>query len=746
MKKKKELVLNADLIAFKKNKIVCNTKSTIDFSQVTGDQLTLHYFSVPYVIGLQLELMNLGFYIDPKALFLLTNDDAKRIGKNVLPYVKELIGIKDWTPLYEGFPAQVQEMSRVELFIDQIMHYLSDGTWMPSCPEKYKVLRETKVFEKPSYIVLNAIDTKDLYKIFESIVGSKNSITNFDKKTLEWFINNKDFPVEEYSDIEIPFKENLCMFLSKWPNFVESSSVTINDILRAIVYSQGGDITLPKIPKSPISRYDFRFKNMPQKERKYWMNLIDQFIVSHSSDESRKSFMYQVVCDMKKYEGRWIRLGEILHPGSFKNRNPFASEVFFDLRNHSKKFKTWNSKVQNLYKRIKGNDLKEIIEFVSDRPGEFIRRFDSIWRRSNEESKNKMIDVLMGLGGLFYKSVSSKVLLEFFNHIDKRNTEIPRRISVPNSRTKVTLDPLSPLPKEEIESIKGGIFKALMNNFSKNGSLKDKIVVLDPTLEDVSFPSDMRTLSEGKMTIPRGTKIPFDKDQKVIRFYTHWVDPKGGYDLDLHASFVSETKEVHDIGWNASYGNLKNEPGIFSGDVRNRVGDCAEYIDIQVQKAINAGYRYVLMQVNSYNGQPFNSIESYIGFTYRDFPKADILWKPEQVVQSIRLNSSSKNIAGALVDLKEGWIKIIDEDWNGIPVANYNYNTNIAIISEYSHNSELNLKLILKLDSLAQNAKEIITLEEYESRIKESPETQDQYVIYKKQDFLDDYTKILNLI
>lgn len=768
MEQRKRL-LSKELIAFKKNAVIVENLDK-DFSKKPKEEILDFFSERPYVVALQNELMNLGYMIELNALAALTEEDAKRISCNVLSYAQDLLGADhDWKPLYGGFPAQVQDMSEIELLIDQIVHYMSMGTWMPSVPKKYQDMKNKDVFDCPSYVTLKGISYDDFLNIFYSICGSKNSITPFDKESIEWFLANKKEELDILT-MSIPFKENLCIFLDQYPEFVESSSTTINDILRTIVYRQGGDITLPALPKKMVKdpsyvwsnkkienpeRESFKFKKMTRAERRYFLEMIEKKV-------SLKG-VTACVLDARKYQGRWIRLGEILHPGQYASRYENAFKFFDELRNNKMELKSWNSHVLDLYRKLGGKkencDMRNIIAKVSERPGEFIRRFDSIYRRSDLKSKDALINAMCSLEG-----AASKTLIEFYTHIDKRTKSMPRFVTTPGSRKRTSLPELTPLAETEVKSIKGAIMKALVNTLSTKESWTGKTVVLDSDLAQMYFPTDMRTLNEGKLTIPRGYKIPFKEigpnNEDTVRFYAHWYDPHGTIDLDLHGYFVSEDyKKSESVGWNTC--NKNTVYATYSGDVRHVVGDCAEYIDVRVKDAIAHGWRYVLLNLNSFSGQHFNTMEANFGFTYRKKPQEDKTWKPKQVVQQIKLTSKSQNICCALIDLKEQWIKVIDFDWDGIPVANIYSNRFGDYCKFYATNPELNLELMLKLNALARKADKVISLEDYDKMLQELEEKNavrrengeeelgidtSDYIVFKAQDFVDDYTKILNLV
>ena len=173
------------------------------------------------------------------------------------------------------------------------------------------------------------------------------------------------------------------------------------------------------------------------------------------------------------------------------------------------------------------------------------------------------------------------------------------------------------------------------------------------------------------------------------------------------------------------------------------------------------------MNLNSFSGHKFKDVEGSFGWTYRKNPEAGLTWSPEQVVQQMNLTSDAKNTVCALIDLKDGWVKVIDYDYNGIPVANLRGNTNAAYCQFYAKDPELNVELILKLNAGARKASSIMSLSDYEmwkdaellhikemNKIREAEGTlllaedidESNVIFFKYEDFLADYTKLLSLI
>jgi hypothetical protein len=99
------------------------------------------------------------------------------------------------------------------------------------------------------------------------------------------------------------------------------------------------------------------------------------------------------------------------------------------------------------------------------------------------------------------------------------------------------------------------------------------------------------------------------------------MDKHGSEDLDLSVTFVGE--KVSEV---LSFSNLKVGKSVHSGDVRHRQGPCAEYIDIDIEDAINHGFKYVVIDVRNFNCGSLSSVETSFGIMEREHPESNKTW------------------------------------------------------------------------------------------------------------------------
>lgn len=595
--------------------------------------------SIAYTV--QAELMQLGYMLDEHAfscLSLLTGEDVIRYHDEVIAYLKYIKGDGNYRPLYDGFPQQVMDMCEVELFINAMMHYWSNGEWVPNAYTKAK----PTAFEHPSYKVLKPCSEAKFNRIFTDVLSVNQSITPMDKEVLIWFRMNRPAGwVMAYLPDEIPFKENLCFVLELFD--FEVVHFTYTDILRTAAYMSGGDVSL-------ATNCVFHLTN---KQRNRIMRMLE--FKTRGNDRTGQHFLDSLE-DLKKHRNKWLALFNHIHADSKRFRRPEyanAQRVVELLRFHADKIHTWNAKVERMNFAERLNDLMP-------RPGEFARRLNSLLGGCKD-------NVIINAFALVAPQISNKVLFELYRYFEgRREDQKQRTVFIKGARKPVKLTPLEALPKQVVDQIQDAILGAVMEKLQSWPKLGK--VIIDEKLKNIPLPTNMRSISETDTPVVRGTRIPINVDHtKVVRFYVHWKDECGCEDLDLSATLLGIGKKGT-LAWNTSMyvRSSIHQIGVHSGDVRHRKGDCAEYVDIDVKNALREGYRYVIIDVRNYNGCSLKSVNPSFGYMEREYPAANNAWIPNTVAASWRLQSESVCCIAVMIDLETMEYIPMDIDSNSI--------------------------------------------------------------------------------
>lgn len=641
--------------------------------------------NLAFASTVQSHLMQYRYMLSTEAfqrLCTATVDEIIFFHNTVIGYLRSVTGgAKAFRPFYGDFPIEIMSEEDSVHMSNQMIHYLTNGQWLPTVVPMAKPIE----FEKVTYNVLELTDNPG--EIFTSLVSINQSLTPEDLRVVEWFVKSGN-PLTMPS--VIPFKENLCTLAAMG---IEGLPIkTPTDVLRIAVHMSGGDISLPKVPGKTMKtrRYGgsisgtaenparnlFKFKKFSRKERRYLLGLLET-----------------TSCDSKEMvlkDERWKRLGEILHPGEYSKQYPRTAAAFHEIRNT--KVRSWYSRLTDAF-NVK-LDLALGLKILSERPGEFVRRIDWLVRTFADM---KSISAITSAFIDSAKGASNKVLYELYAHFEKRvKPTSGRKVIVKGARKPTKLPELPAIPQTIVTEIQETILHTLKMKFSKLEKLGK--VWIDPELYKIPLPTNMRSMNFALKPVMRGQRTPIDnKDAKVVRPYFHWTDKNGDYDPDLSVTFVG--MGVCKV---LNFSSIRVGKSVHSGDIIKVKGDCAEYVDIHIADARSLGYRYALVDVRSYHGGPLSDMNGVFGIMEREHPHANKTWLPETVVNCHALESTATTTLIAIIDLQEMEYIYLDIDSSGSVNAVHDVDNTLEIIRSYSELPKLSVAHLLAMHAEAR--------------------------------------------
>jgi stress response protein SCP2 len=592
---------------------------------------------------------NLGFTFSPNVINTLkstSTDMINDIYNRIVPILKEMKGdnVKH-KPMYPNFPKQVINASDAELYLNALLHYFTSGihdltegvvpVWVP----KYKKEQRKPLNQQVKFKVIDECDEDEFCQIFTDLVSSNTSITDFDREIIDWF-----FDVYDEDDIfgmlpdTIPFKEQMGFVCGKminknfYHNKVEKYIDTVTDVLRIAVSMSDGDVSLAN---------NCKFRNFKRKERKYLLSLIE-------------NINYKIE-DMSRYRNKWIRLGERLNPGDYKNLFHTTLECFNVLRNGDK-IETFSGKIERL---IDQSEINQVCNELVKRPGEFARQLDRLIRTFPKSTN----DILISFGKIGHY-VSTPVLIQLYNHFLTRTEHIPYRIFFPKgkvSNSYIIENNLKPLNNVTVNNILNIIRDILEEKFSKLESLG--MMYINPDLKNYTIPLTMRNQLTGLDIVPRGSK--FNYEHSTLRFFIHWMNTEHvRVDLDLSCILLDEDFNFVD---HVSYTRLRNSNNtiVHSGDLTNapHPDGATEYFDISTDKL--GGVKYIVPQIYSFSRIPFHVIpDCFFGWMDRKDGFKGEIFEPKTVSNKFNLTSDSQVSIPCVIDIDNNSITWLDLSFN----------------------------------------------------------------------------------
>ena len=548
--------------------------------------------------------------------------------------LKEITGAdKVYNPMYPNFPESVMKKDDFELYFNAIVHYWSFGTLLP-----YEEKEErAPLFNTAKVKVLEAGSFNDLNDIFNNLCASKTSLSKNDVDDMIFILNSVKVTLPD----EIPFKENaacVCRLLVDTGVDTDGSLCkkyvkTATDILRLITAMSDGDVSLAENTK---------FRNLKRSERRIIMNLL--------------AGCGNAAEDMNRYAGRWIRVGEKLHPGEFAKNERYTKVVqaFGVIRNDGK-IQSFAGKVDAA---VASGDVNAVVSLLKKRPGEFARRIDFLLRTFDKDADRKT--VIMDFASVA-KDVSSTVLLQVREHfINKLNGNDDMRVFFPKgnlARSYYVKNNKTETVSEDAMKMVIAVCESALVNIYGNREFLGKVYI-DEALKNYTVPFSLRSAGKTMTAVSRGSRIAIDDSAKIIRPFIWWTNTKDNIiDVDLSIAVFADD-------WNClehvSYSNLKSSRfGIcHSGDITNGGpvdGEgVAEFIDLDIEKALSAGARYAVFNVYNFSNENFSKMEhAAFGFMTRNDMKIGEIFEPSTVKQRMDLASATTTCIPVIFDLKE---------------------------------------------------------------------------------------------
>jgi hypothetical protein len=524
-------------------------------------------------------------------------------------------------PMYPNFPAQVMEMSECELYINAIVHYLTDGRYLPVTEIKERL----PLLDNAELQVIDLGTQEDFERLFGQISASNASLSEQDREDLAWFIQTYGSEIARLLPDAIPQKENmafvaglLLQHTASATEFVSRFCRTATDVLRLAVAMSGGDVSLATAA---------RFRSFTRSERVLLLGLLNR--PTNATE------------DMLRWKDRWVRLGERLHPGEYAKRYPHAAEAFRVLRNDIP-VTTFNSQVETA---LADRKAAEAVACLVTRAGDFARRLDHLLRLDANAR-----DAVIAAFGDVAEKVSTPVLLQVMRHFRRRNTPAPLRVFFPKgnlAKAYAVSDDLPDLPPDVCYRIASLCEEALIARFHTLPPLGK--VYVDEALSRYLVPFSQRSASKAFRTIARGSKLPLPEGCSVLRFFVWWKNGRERTDIDLSATLFDADFGCRDI---VSYYSLKGYGGCHSGDIVDAPKGASEFIDITLEKVGKQGIRYVVMTLNSYTQQPYCDLpECFAGWMARAEPNSGEIYEPKTVQDRLDITADTRIAIPLIIDV-----------------------------------------------------------------------------------------------
>lgn len=602
-----------------------------------------------YVCSANMKLMEYG-YIMARDLFDACckaeyNDFLKTWSALYDCVTEDGKAISQISPIWPNFPDDAMKADLVDLYVVNFLNYLTCGEWQPDFdPTKFCPALDRS--HLPAVKQIPACDEEEIYRYsVQSITGHSPLSPDEASCVFDTLMHDIDFTSELMDRMKpkhIPCKENLALYVSRIisrPEWREQACFrdfkSSTDVLRLAAAMSDQDVSLSKAPK---------FRNFKRGERRQLLELLEH-------TDKNEGFAL--------HPEEFKRLGERLHPGDYSYIFKEDYEIFTKIRN-GVKIETYNSKLQELMKKPVNAEL--LSAHLMMRPGMFARNLDFALRScANEQQMENVLFRFISV----CKSIEPRVLVQLINHFRNRNNPVHLATGKANGAASKALErDIEPLSEDICKRVARDIFNQLWQVLRAEDT-EPKSVYIDPDCHcnKLIFPDNPRQVTSAMRAAACGSRTNLP-DGNVLRAFLYWKGNDGpdlwnGIDLDLSVVFYGEEKAKF-----IYYANPKDEMlgAVHSGDRRcSGKNGAVEYVDFDIKKCFQNGFRYAALTVKSYSGEKFSEMENaFCGVMVRD-GKTGEQFEPVTVKDRFALTTDSDQLVMVVIDLMTREVITVDK-------------------------------------------------------------------------------------
>ena len=595
-------------------------------------------------------------YIFSKELAIAISKEERNVIidklKAVIKVIEDFKSDKNYTVFYKNFPDEVINMSEVDLYINQILHY-----WIGYLPSSNENIIKEDV--EPSKLVksreLNLIDDEMIEKLFIDLLSSNVTLSEQYLDDVCVLTNNKSIKeLEKYMEY-IQMKETLTTvssYILKKEGVLIGNFKTATDILRLIAKISGDELNNKHIHFAYFSRTE-----------------LSQLMTKLEN-------LQNPMPDIKRYSKPWHTFFKLYAKKINFHKYPKVRNAV-DMLFGDISYMTDRGKINEEIKRLPIMSEEELDNFVKEYIvfyGDYIREILSLLNKAKE---NQYEELLLGLENCVTK-VNTRILFQLYDRIinlKAKDKSIPRLVNSKGKwrRLRESISLSDELLNRVLQIVEDGI-KTQLKEKENLGK-----IFIDKDYKNIMLTTSEKDSNVSLRPMTRGSRIKFNPNAEVLRFFVAWknldektlkelntayskLDEKtlkeltpmySRVDVDLSALTFNENLEFNDV---VAYYNQKKSGFAFSGDITNAPEGALEYIDVfDLERLKKKGNRYILMQIRSYNGYTFEEINSvYAGvmeLTSIEAKEKKNMYSTA-ITEGFQIVSSERTTNTILVDLK----------------------------------------------------------------------------------------------
>ena len=620
-----------------------------------------------------------------KTLYALNIEKLKKISDVFLEVVRKFKSDNAYTVFYRNFPEEVMNLSEMETYFLQFIHYLID--YLPEDAEVNE--SEENIETEPSEFVklshLKVVNETKMFDLLKNLLSSNVTLSETNLKDVLTLLKYCD--VSETKELmgQIKIKETLMtiakvQFEETGNTYAEFSTAT--DVLRFIAFLSGEKLNSKFIA--------FKYFKRPE------LNIL----------VSKLENLNYLLDDMKRYRKPWRKFflmnGNRISFEKYPKVKQATDMLFGKFPHISKKGKFELSRSR--MNEMSDAEFEEFLSSFSKYSGDYIRNLLSLVNRVSEERVEKVLKYFLDAA----KEVNTRLLFQVCDRIlNVKSGEAGRVVNAKGNW--LVLEETINLSDTVLQKTAEAVSHAIFEKLSEKEPLGK--VWIDESYQNIAMTTSEKDSNSSIRPLTRGSVIPYSSEVDTLRFFVAWKNFKGNR-VDLDLSAVKFDEDFNHLGELAYYSH--NQAGMaFSGDITDAPQGALEYIDIfDIEKVKEDGTRYVLMTVRSYNGYTYKEMgTAYAGVL--ELSKKEAKDKKNLYSSAVRhgfaLSSNTQTVNTIIVDLEKSeyiWLDMNLPTNRERQTSNYLTNAQIAslkdLLNYFVKKEKVSMYQLLMLNAIAR--------------------------------------------
>lgn len=625
-----------------------------------------------------IELANLGFVVSPAELAEVSDATIT----DTIKQARKIVGAdRDMTPIYPGFPKQVQELSTMTLLVEQILHYWTGGAFLPNYPTIVRdglpiedMLRNARTLR-----VVSAADAAR--ELADELVSNPVAISADDKVLLNAALTHQKPTLDAVAETVKKSRngENIQSYISA----VRKSSRTFsNEELALAIFpvASNSDVLLRMVLSiftiaAPVNNGEIINPNNTNISAREAMRLANYSLAVETLADRharavrmtrinrpvRRAIVERLgaVSDGYKADsvvGRqmlWRKVMTAVHP--YDNSLSEAQKRIVDIIHSNVPYQTLNSLIEEA---IADKDaIKAVALLAVHQPGNLLRRLVALLRLVKTSKDAKILAKTV-------KAVCSKsnltTLVSAYNGVIAANDDAARVTRVAGiTNTMVSRADVVKVNEEYVALVLKALKKAIKENLANKPAPAGPVAVVS----SMAVPLVRRDAATTDRQMERGADFAIAGEGDTLRIFSHWENNQktSGY-MDIGLVILDDKfKSLAVLTWNSW--SEHRDLGTYSGDKNVYPGDsAAEYFDLELAK-VKAKFPtaiYAAMTIQSWSGWPTSKVDIIAGAMLRSKPNSGEVFDARSVSTAFKPTTDSTQSVPFAVDLRSGKLIWID--------------------------------------------------------------------------------------